>query len=153
MNQRHLIRTDVQNPDFRMLVKHLDQELALIDGEEHAFYATFFHTDIIRYVLIAYDGGQPIACGGLKDFDPNSLEIKRMYTLPDYRSQGIGSLLLAGLEAWAGELGFSRCLLETGTRQPDAIRLYEKNGYTRIPNFAPYDQAPLSVCFQKLLIL
>jgi putative acetyltransferase len=53
------------------------------------------------------------------------------------------------LETWASELSFEKCILETGKRQPEAIRLYEKNGYKRIPNYGQYAQIENSVCFEK----
>lgn len=74
-----------------------------------------------------------------------------MYTIPSVRSQGIASVILSQLEDWARELGYTRCVLETGVKQPDAMRLYEKNDYVRIPNYGPYIQQPLSACFEKVL--
>ena len=74
-----------------------------------------------------------------------------MYVPVPRRGQGIASTILKGLESWAHELKFSRCLLETGKRQPEAIALYEKNGYTKIPNFGQYENVENSLCFEKIL--
>jgi GNAT superfamily N-acetyltransferase len=72
-----------------------------------------------------------------------------MYTRPGARGKGIASLVLAELERWAGELSYGRCVLETGKRQPEAIALYKKRGYTSIPNYGQYIGVDNSVCFEK----
>ena len=151
MNPTNLIRSTVNNPDFKLLASHLDRELAIIDGEDHAFFAQYNQTDAVQYVIVAYLDGSPVACGGLKSFDPRTLEVKRMYTIPSARGMGIASDILYHLETWAKELGYHRCILETGIKQPDAMRLYDKNHYSRIPNYGPYIHQPLSACFEKML--
>jgi putative acetyltransferase len=80
---------------------------------------------------------------------PREAELKRMFVAPEARGAGIATALLASLEATARELGVGRLVLETGPRQPEAIALYEKHGYARIPNFGPYVGDPLSLCFAK----
>ncbi|SIT88092.1 GNAT family N-acetyltransferase [Pontibacter indicus] len=79
------------------------------------------------------------------------MEVKRMYVLPEGRNQGIASKVLAELEAWAQELAYARCILETGLKQPEAIGLYQKSGYQQIPNYAQYAGVENSVCFEKVL--
>jgi len=144
-----LLRTDSANFDFLSLVKRLDAELAAIDGEDHSFYDQFNKLDSIKYVVVAYENENPVSCGAIKDFAPGIIEIKRMYTLPEYRGKGIATKVLTELERWAAELLYEKCILETGKKQPDAIRLYEKNGYTIIPNFGGYVDDENSVCFEK----
>ncbi len=80
---------------------------------------------------------------------PGAMEVKRMYTLPEYRGKGIAAAVLNELEKWAAELGCGRCVLETGMKQPEAIRLYEKSGYSVIPNYGQYAGLENSVCFEK----
>jgi GNAT superfamily N-acetyltransferase len=82
---------------------------------------------------------------------PVIMEVKRMYTLPEYRGKGIASIVLAELEKWAAELGYQKTVLETGKRQPEAIALYEKNNYRQIPNYGQYAGVENSVCFEKEL--
>ena len=144
-------RTTSDNKDFIELVKQLDAELAERDGNEHSFYAQFNKIDKIKYVVIACEDDKPIACGAIKEFSPAAMEVKRMYTLPGYRGKAIASKVLAELEAWTAELSYSKCVLETGLRQPEAIRLYEKNGFNRIPNYGQYAGMENSVCFEKRL--
>jgi GNAT superfamily N-acetyltransferase len=146
-----LVRTDSDNRDFIELVRLLDTELAVVDGEDHTFYSQFNKIDKIRHVVLAYYGDQPLGCGAIKEFDRESMEIKRMYVAPESRNKGIASGILTELERWACELSYTKCLLETGKRQPDAIRLYKKNGYIQIPNYGQYSGVENSVCFEKRL--
>ena len=146
-----LIRTDSDNKDFIELVKQLAAFLAEIDGDDHAFYAQLNKTDKIRHVIVAYENEKPISCGAIREYSPNTTEVKRMYTLPGDRGKGIGTKVLNELEKWASELYYQKCILETGLRQPDAIRLYEKNGYSPIPNYGKYAGIINSVCFEKQL--
>jgi len=144
-----LIRTDSENKDFIALVKLLDAELAALDGDEHVFYAQLNKTDKIKTVIVAYDNDKPISCGAIREYSPTITEVKRMYTLPESRSKGIATKVLNELEKWASELSYKKFILETGWRQPDAIRLYEKNGYKRIANYGKYAGIKNSVCFEK----
>jgi len=144
-----LTRTDSNSRDFIELVKLLDAELAELDGDEHIFYAQLNKTDLIKHVIVAYEDDKPISCGAIREYSPTITEVKRMYTLADSRSKGIATKVLNELEKWASELSYQKCILETGWRQPDAIRLYEKNGYKRISNYGKYAGIENSVCFEK----
>lgn len=146
-----ILRTNSENQDFIQLVKHLDDELAEIDGPEHSFYAQYNKVNQIKYVVVAYEHKKPISCGAIKEFAPDVMEVKRMYTLPQVRGKGIASKVISNLEVWATELTYKKCILETGKRQPDAIRLYQKNGYKVIPNYGQYAGIENSVCFEKEL--
>ena len=145
----NIIRTDSENPDFIRLVKELDADLAKRDGNEHVFYAQFNKVDTIRHVVIAYDNKEPAGCGAIKEFNPETVEVKRMFTLPEMRGKGIASRILNELENWASELRYDKCILETGKRQPEAISLYQRNGYKLIPNYGQYAGVENSVCFEK----
>src|SRR5215467_6304597 len=113
-----LIRTDSDNPDFIELVKLLDADLAQRDGNEHSFYAQFNKIDKIKYVVVVFEHGKAIGCGAIKQFSSDTMEIKRMYTIPEQRGKGIASSILNELEKWAAELFCNKCRLETGNRQP-----------------------------------
>ena len=145
------IKTNAENADFIKLVKELDADLRIRDGEDHLFYAPFNTIDRIKYAVIAYDKDVPVGCGAIKNYDTETMEVKRMYVLPDKRGQGIASAILQELEQWALEMGCRKSLLETGRKQPEAIALYTKNGYQVIPNFGQYEQVENSVCFEKVL--
>lgn len=146
-----IIRTHSENQDFVELVEHLDADLAERDGKDHSFYAQFNKIDTIKHVVVAYEGEQAVGCGAIKEYAPEVMEVKRMYTSPEHRGKGIASKVLSELETWAAELSYAKCILETGKKQPEAIGLYQKSGYTLIPNYGQYVEAEDSVCFEKVL--
>ena len=146
-----IVRTNSGNKDFIELVKYLDADLAKRDGTDHLFYSQFNKIDKIKYAVVAYENSVPTGCGAMKEYNPDTVEIKRMYTLPTSRGKGIATLVLKELETWATELSYERCILETGKKQPEAIDLYQRNGYSRIPNYGQYAEIENSVCFEKPL--
>jgi len=99
-----IIRTSSENPDFIELVKKLDLDLAERDGSEHAFYAQYNKIDKIKYAVVAYEDERPVGCGAIREYEPNVMEVKRMYTSPESRGHGIATLVLNELEDWATEL-------------------------------------------------
>jgi GNAT superfamily N-acetyltransferase len=101
--------------------------------------------------LIARSSGRPIGCGAVRMLDTATAELKRMYVAPEVRGRGIGSAIVAALEEQARRLGARRLVLETGDRQPEAVALYLRAGFTPIPCFGAYASAPQSRCFGKLL--
>ncbi|ALM07839.1 GNAT family acetyltransferase [Sediminicola sp. YIK13] len=144
-----IVKTDASQSDFKKLVALLDGDLAERDGEDHSFYDQFNKLHLIKYALVAYEKDLPVACGAIKEFEPEVMEIKRMYVTPKKRGEGIATKVLSALENWARELGYQKCVLETGKRQPEAIALYTKNGYQIIPNYGQYAGIENSVCFEK----
>ncbi len=146
-----LKRTGSSDPDFRELVAELDKDLAIRDGNDHAFFAQFNGSDTIKHVVVVTDGTLAVGCGAMKEFNADTLEIKRMYVPPAHRQKGIASMVLRELETWARELGAERCVLETGRKQPEAIALYSARAYGIIPNYGPYAGVESSVCFEKKL--
>lgn len=146
------IRTNSEHGLFIELVKHLDEELKLRDGEEHAFYNQYNKIDHINHVVVAIMNEKPVGCGAIKIYQDTTVEIKRMFVSPDERGLGIASNILIELETWAKELHFAKCILETGVNQPEAIGLYKRNGYKRIPNYGQYKNAVNSLCFEKKMI-
>ncbi|MCB0774727.1 MAG: GNAT family N-acetyltransferase [Chitinophagaceae bacterium] len=146
-----ILRINSTNEDFIALVKKLDAELTIIDGDEHAFYDQYNKIHDIKYAVVLYSNGIPVSCGAIKEFTAESVEVKRMYTLPEHRGKGFAVQVLNELEKWAAELGYKKCILETGKRQVDAVRLYEKSGYERIENYGQYAGVENSICFEKEL--
>jgi putative acetyltransferase len=78
-------------------------------------------------------------------------EIKRMYVDPAQRGQRIGQQLLQTLETCLRDEGVGLALLETGPEQTEAVRLYERGGYTLRKSFGAYPDNGLSVYFSKAL--
>jgi GNAT superfamily N-acetyltransferase len=145
------IRTTSDNKDFQQLVSELDADLRIRDGEDHAYYAQFNKIDKIKHVVIAYEENTAVGCGAVKEYTADTMEVKRMYVLPEKRGHGVASVILKELENWTLELNYSTCILETGKKQPEAIALYLKNNYTIIPNYGQYEHMDNSVCFEKVL--
>ncbi|MES2093206.1 MAG: GNAT family N-acetyltransferase [Actinomycetota bacterium] len=108
-------------------------------------------TDITAF-FVAYDhAGTAVGCGGLRELPGNEAEVKRMFVAASSRGSGVSSAILLELERFGRERGWSRLVLETGDRQPDAVRFYEREGFTRIPNFAYYAGSEHSLCYEKSL--
>jgi len=147
-----LVRTDSSNNDFVELVKLLDKELQIRDGAEHTFYAQYNKIDKIKNVVVAYEDDVAVGCGAIKEYESNTMEVKRMFVKDEYRSKGIATKILIELELWAGALGYNKCILETGLKQPEAIHLYKKNNYSVIPNYGQYVGVDNSVCMEKVFI-
>ena len=82
-----LVRTDSENSDFRELVGKLDADLAIRDGAEHLFYAQFNKIDKIREVVVAYEDGKAVGCGAFREYQPNAVEIKRMFVREEDRGR------------------------------------------------------------------
>ncbi len=144
-------RTDSDNSDFQKLVIELDKDLAIRDGEDHAFFAQFNKIAAIKHVVLAYENDVAVGCGAIKEYEETVMEVKRMFVPLEKRGKGIASIVLGELESWAKGLGYKKCILETGKKQPEAIRLYEKNNYQLIKNYGQYADVESSVCFEKLL--
>ena len=151
MSRQEISRTTANDEHFRELVSKLDAELADRDGDEHDFYHQYNGLEQIIHAIVATRDGRPVACGALKEFAAGTMEVKRMYTLPEHRGEGLAATVLAELEQWAHEDGYHTCILETGVRQPEAIALYRKSGYEQIPNYGQYEGVTNSVCFKKAL--
>ena len=148
---KRIIRTDNNNLDFQALITELDAYLKITDGEDHEFYNQFNSLKKINNVVVAFQNEQAIGCGAFRKFDANTVEIKRMYVKVTYRGFGVANTVLSSLEEWASEEGFTKCVLETGNRQIDAIKFYKKSGYRSIPNYGQYAQMEDSNCFEKLV--
>jgi len=148
---------DLHSPVARGLITHLVRELAdrypEDQGEEEASFNPADATGLRSVVVVAWFGSEPVGCGALRPLPgtADTAEIKRMFVLPASRGKGFGREILQDLEKHARTFGYARLVLETGIRQPEAIALYEKSGFTRIPNFAPYEDSVRSLCFEKII--
>ncbi len=151
MNPITILRTSSENKDFANLVIALDAFLKILDGDDHEFYAQMNKTNLLKNVVICYENNIPIGIGAYKEFESKTVEIKRMYTLPEYRGKGIASKIIRELELWAKEENYTTSILETGLKQADALYLYQKLGYTIIENYGQYRGVENSVCMKKIL--
>lgn len=144
-----LQRTNSDDPDFQALVRELDKDLAIRNGEDHSFFAQFNKINAIKHVILAFENEQVVGCGAIKEYDADTMEVKRMFVPLEKRGKGIASAVLKELEHWAKELGYQTCVLETGRKQPEAIAVYKKNNYRIIQNYGQYAGVESSVCFEK----
>jgi GNAT superfamily N-acetyltransferase len=104
----------------------------------------------IETVWIAVVDGQPAATAALLK-NPGYWEVKRVFVSPDFRRRALAQRALAKVEASALDLGVRELVLQTGILQPEAIALYSREGWNRIPGFGPYAGDDGSVCFRKTL--
>ncbi len=133
------------------LIAELDAELSSIYPPEANFFELAEEEvgEGRGVFLVARAGGAPVGCGALRCIDSTTAEVKRMYVRKAGRGKGAALAILAELESRARAFGVSRVLLETGSRQPEALGLYARAGYARVPLFGRYVGAPFSVCFGK----
>ena len=104
--------------------------------------------------VVAWLNDAAVGCGAWRPLAPAEAavaEVKRMFVEPAVRGRGISRAILKKLETLARADGYSVVRLETGLRQPPALRLYETSGYRRIEPYGRYRDDPLSVCFEKTL--
>jgi GNAT superfamily N-acetyltransferase len=147
-------REDIRSTVASGLIRALNAELS---ARYHEPGANHFRLDADEVAagrgafLVAYVGVTPVGCGAIRRLDCDTAEVKRMYVDPATRGYGVGRTLLTKLEAEARSLGVKRVVLETGARQPEALALYTRAGFSRIPAFGEYLGSTLSVCMGKAL--
>jgi GNAT superfamily N-acetyltransferase len=152
VGQNPVVRIDVtayDHPDAVALIAEVQQEyvvryggqdLTPVDPAQFAAPNGLF--------LVCYVEDTPAACGGWRAHETD-VELKRMYVTPAFRGRGLARALLAELERAALDAGFSHLVLETGSKQPEAIALYRSAGYTPVPSFGYYAEAPEAVHLGK----
>ncbi|MBZ6260796.1 GNAT family N-acetyltransferase [Streptomyces olivaceus] len=109
--------------------------------------------------LVAYDENDvPVASGGWRRQDRNDegnldgdAELKRMFVIAQVRGRGLARRILAALEDDARAAGRTRMVLETGTKQPEAVALYTSSGYEPCGKFGYYRFHDDSLCYAKAL--
>jgi GNAT superfamily N-acetyltransferase len=150
-----LRREDLLAPIAQQLILALNAELTERYPEDGANFFNL-HADEVAAgrggFFVAYIAGEPVGCGAVRRTEPDVAEIKRMYVVPSARGQGVGRTILDVLESEARRLGMRRLVLETGTRQPEAIAMYRRAGFDHVPLFGEYINTPvpdLSVCMAK----
>jgi putative acetyltransferase len=142
-------KTNSSNPDYQALIKLLDTYLLEKDGDEHEFFAQFNQSDNIKNIIVVYVNDIAVACGAIKEYSSDTMEVKRMYVQPEVRGKGIASMILNELETWTKDLGYTETILETNRSMQNAIDLYLKNGYKIIENYGQYIGVANSVCMGK----
>lgn len=160
----HLVRVPFQDPRVALLCSEMDEEVgpryrgreaeSHVSQEESEAIFVVDPATIVSSVLVLAGDGEPVGHGALRDLAHDGrrdLEVKRVFVRPHARGSGVSRLLMAELECIALERGASRLILQTGDRQPEAVALYTRLGYTPIPVFEPYTPILFSRTYQKLL--
>ena len=137
-------------PDAVALIEELDAHLASLYAVEsrHGFSVEKLLRDGVTF-FVTRDEGRAAGCGGLMIVGDEYVEIKRMWVRPAFRGRGLGRLMLDHLVSHARARGLAVIRLETGIHQREAIALYERSGFRRIPPFGPYRDDPVSLCYEK----
>lgn len=144
-----IIHTDSRNKDFIKLIKLLDDDLNGQYGELQKQYDKHNKVDYINDVVIIYDDEVPVACGGFKEHDSESVEMKRVFVKKENRRQGLSKKVINELEKLVQAKGYKYAVLETGKKQIEAINLYKSSGYEMIENYGPYVGYKNSICMKK----
>jgi putative acetyltransferase len=142
------IDSDVGAPLVRAQWRELLERYGVPDADPDDLHADHVAPPHGVFV-VAWVDDVPVSCGGIRQYDATTGEIKRMYTVPDARRRGISRVVLEELESRAAAIGYTRLVLETGVRQPEAIAMYERAGYESIEPYGFYKNAPLSRCYAK----
>lgn len=152
MNEKIIIkRTNSNDPDFHLLISHLDHELWNELNEDQVTYDQYNKVPDLSTVILLYTGDRVVACGCFKKYDSNTVEIKRMFVEKGYRGKGLSKIVLDELEKWAVESGFQYAILETSVHFKVAQTLYANAGYSVIENYDQYKGLEESVCMKKEL--
>jgi putative acetyltransferase len=140
-------------PDAMQLIHELQAHLESFYPPEsrHGFSVEKLIAQGVAFFVLRADG-QAAGCGGILLVGSEYGELKRMYVRPQFRGRGFGELLVHHLVAHARSHAITVARLETGIHQQEAIRLYERLGFRRIPPFGPYFADPLSRCYEKPLV-
>jgi len=155
MPELALAPADPRTPEAAALIRELSHELArrydfIDDGS-----GDFKPEDALvpgGVFLVGRVGGRAVACGAVRPTgEAGVCEVKRMFVAPDCRGRGYSRAVLAELERLAAGMGYRVARLETGDRQPEAIALYQRANYRRVPNFGIYAGVEISLCFEKEL--
>ncbi|MFC0169373.1 GNAT family N-acetyltransferase [Pseudoduganella danionis] len=137
-------------PDVRQLIEDLDAyQVPLYPAESHhGVDISVLEQPKVLFAVARSDDGAAVACGAIV-LEAEYGELKRMYTRPEQRGQGIARRLLDFLETQAQQRGCRAFALETGYLQTDAIKLYQRCGYALCGPFGDYLEDPNSVFMQK----
>jgi putative acetyltransferase len=138
------------SPDAIQLVEELDE--ILVPGyppeSHHGYDVDKLVREGVAFFVTRCDG-DAAGCGGIQLFGTEYGELKRMYVRPAFRRFGLAKKMLEHLTVYAAQHNVSMLRLETGIYQTEAIGLYERWGFYRIPPFGGYVEDPLSIFFEK----
>ncbi|HEY0603941.1 MAG TPA: GNAT family N-acetyltransferase [Herpetosiphonaceae bacterium] len=148
-----ITRERPDTPDSTALIMELEDYLQPLYPAEsqHGFSVERLLAEDVAFFLLR-SNGIAASCGGIQMVDGEYAEVKRMYVRPRFRGAGFGKLMLDHLAGYARANNISLLRLETGIHQPEAIGLYERMGFYRIPPFGPYTHDPLSLHYERRIM-
>ncbi|SDX85396.1 Acetyltransferase (GNAT) family protein [Geodermatophilus africanus] len=140
------------DPLARELVGRVQQEyVARYGGPDEAVVDPAEFEPPVGLFLVAEVDGVPAGCGAWRVHEPGVAEVKRVFVDPAFRRQGLAQLLMAALEESTAAAGTRAVVLNSGSRQPEALALYAALGYTSAPGYGVYADAPGAVFLGKRL--
>ena len=144
-----------ERPDTPEAISLIDELEAILSPgyppeSRHGYSVQKLIDQGVAFFLIRVDS-TPAGCGGIQLFGTQYGELKRMYVRPAFRGNGLARQLIDRLAAHALSNDVSLLRLETGIHQHEAVSLYERLGFVRIPPFGAYKEDPLSIFFEKQL--
>jgi GNAT superfamily N-acetyltransferase len=147
-----IVQERPDSADAAVLISELDALLAPLYPQEsrHGYSVDKLLREGVNFFVARLDG-VPAGCGGVLLVGTEYAEIKRMYVRPSLRGRGLGKIILEHLADFTRSRGVNVLRLETGIHQLEAVRLYERFGFSRIRPFGPYHDDPLSLCYEKRL--
>ncbi len=148
------VETAWEDPRAEALRDAMDAEMGVRYADVEDVFSTLVMPPGTAWLTtwVALVGEEPVATATLRWLGEGAgrlAEVKKVYVAPAGRRRGLASQALRQVEATARSLGVDRLHLHTGSLQPEAIALYEREGWEQVPVFAPYDVLPVSVCFTK----
>jgi GNAT superfamily N-acetyltransferase len=140
------------DPVAQHLIERVQQEYVVrYGGRDAARVDPAEFSPPLGLFLVAEVDGVPAGCGGWRSYGDGVVELKRMYVEPAFRRRGIAALLLTELEGTAAAAGHRQLLLNSGGRQPEALALYARSGYTPVAGYGIYADSPEAVFLGKHL--
>ena len=148
----HIIQESPDQPDVIALLEQLDAYFAALYPAEsnHLMDIASLLQPGVVFLCARDEGGRLLGCGAFVERGDYA-EVKRMVVDPASRGQGTGGRLLAEIVRRATQAGFGSLKLETGISQPEAIGLYERDGFVYRKPFGHYQPDPLSLFMEKPL--
>jgi GNAT superfamily N-acetyltransferase len=146
-------RATVEDPDAAQLILELNADIMATHAEGDHFWGLTVE-DVApgrgAFLVLRLDG-EPVGCGAVRKMSDDEAELKRMFVRPAHRGRKLGAVLVDNLEAEARSLGVRRLLLETALYLEAAVHVYERAGFTPIPQYGEYVGATDSYCMGKTL--
>ena len=151
------IRCSGTNEDFIENCQLLDMDLDRRVGRviKRDKYKQYNELDEIKEVVVVYVDGKAAGAGAIREYQygdiDNATELKRVFVRDEFQGKGIGTKLVLELIEWAKELGYRKLILETGELLQESCHVYQKVGFNKMDNYAPYISMPESLCMMKEL--